>query len=634
MRQTSPESGGRRPELSDERLRHYAKRFETREEAVEQFLERSWQPNDMRVSFCSGSDHRLLPSIYKHDDLDAGGDITYCSEPACFLDNIDISAVNPSAGEKKRPADSWYRSESEKISHTQHAETLLKKRRFATMRDTEEVYRYTGGVYMPGGEPLIKAEAQSMIGDGCSHGDRLEVLNTVRVLTYVDRGDFDAERAKLCVRNGIVDILTGRLEPHDPDRLFRVQLPVDYDPTAAPRRFMRFLFEVIDDRMERQTVLEFFASALLKHELNLDKALILFGTGANGKSTLLKAVTELFGSEQVANVSLHDLISEKFMRSFLEHKMLNVYADISFEELKNLSVIKNIISGDPLTVEKKNLPPFSIKPYAKMVFSCNNLPTLDESTDAIFRRFRVIRFTRQFSPSQRDILSDFEDETEKSGMLNLLMGHARVVYANRRLTYDVPIAQMREEWEVGANHVRRFFKAMLVKEPGARAPKSAVYAAYVKFCKKINYVPVISARLTKDLKRSIALQEGFAKVNGRSVRVWYEVRLKDDDDAAKPAEGGVGGPRAAGRIGGSAAPSEGAAGGKMASDTEAKESADADGGKDTAGGGGTYWRCPQCNSAPWPDDGSAETLREKRFHSVPGSGCSVIYCDERGKELD
>ena len=78
--------------------------------------------------------------------------------------------------------------------------------------------------------------------------------------------------------------------------------------------------EVLEDKKDRQTILEMFATALLRNTLNMEKAVMLIGEGANGKSTLLSAISDVFGSDNVSGVSIHDLLWNRFSKADLERQ--------------------------------------------------------------------------------------------------------------------------------------------------------------------------------------------------------------------------------------------------------------------------------------------------------------------------
>ena len=283
---------------------------------------------------------------------------------------------------------------------------------------------------------------------------------------------FDSDPTLINMKNGIFDMTTMKLMPHSHAIPFRTQLNVSYDQKAYPKKFMRFLMEVLDDKEDRQTILEMFATALLRNTLNMEKAVMLIGEGANGKSTLLSTIADVFGAENVSGVSIHDLLWNRFSKADLDAKMLNIYGDISSKDLNYVGILKSIITGEGITVEKKNKGSFIMRPYAKLFFAANRLPEVNEDTDAIYRRFLIIEFKRQFKGSDGNptLLFELTTDEEKSGILNLLIGYARIIMRNKHLTYEPTTEQVRSEWHDKSNPIMQFFSECIKETQGQKCP--------------------------------------------------------------------------------------------------------------------------------------------------------------------
>ena len=306
---------------------------------------------------------------------------------------------------------------------------------FLTFHDTGEVLHFEGGTYMTGGETIIKEAVERRV-ENCTKRMSIEIVNAIRVNTFIDRDAFDSDPMLVNIKNGIFNLETMTLTPHTHTIPFRTQLNARHDPKAFPTKFMKFFAEVIDDPQDRQTILEMFAVALLRNAINSENVVILVGDGANGKSTLLRTMAEVFGLNNVAAVSIHDLIRNRFAKASLDGKMLNIYGDISSQDLDRLGMIKSIIAGEEIEVEKKYKPSFIMKPYAKMFFAANQLPDINDA-DPIYRRLIVIRFNKQFKgcDCSQNLLAELTTEEEKSGILNLLVHNAKNLMSQGHLTY-------------------------------------------------------------------------------------------------------------------------------------------------------------------------------------------------------
>ena len=501
--------------LSEAEISEYADGFGVTPDAVLQFLTKSLT-YEIMSSFCSHSNHEIEPGspMFLFDGIDRNMGMYYCVDPRCFLREIDTEAMlgrdcnleymlhcatcgrmserwkdlvpcrkagHEIKSVRNEKAPKAMTLQDSKLSHTEYAAIIMEKHHFLTTRDNKVVLHYENGIYKLGGETIIEEESERLV-EKCTQRMRAEILHTIMVNTYVNRDVFDSDPTLINLKNGVFDMTTMKLGPHSHAVPFRTQLDVSYDRRACPKRFMRFLMEVLDEKKDRQTILEMFATALLRNTLNMEKAVMLIGEGANGKSTLLSTISDVFGSENVSGVSIHDLLWNRFSKADLDAKMLNIYGDISSKDLSHVGILKSIITGEGITVEKKNKGSFIMRPYAKMFFAANRLPEVNEDTDAIYRRFLIVKFNRQFkgSDDNRTLLLELTTEGEKSGILNLLLGHARIVMRNKRLTYEPTTEQVRAEWHDKSDPIMQFFSERIKEAEGKHLKKKEAYGGICK----------------------------------------------------------------------------------------------------------------------------------------------------------
>ena len=633
--------------LSEAEISRHADDFGITSDAVLQFLKKSLT-DEIMSSFCSHSNHKIEPGspVFLFDGEGKNIDTCYCRDPNCFLTALDPEAI---VGKESAPGSTLCCStcgrmserwkdlapcrkaghdiksvqnekalkvmtlQDSKLSHTEYAAIIMEKHHFLTTRDNKEVMYYENGIYKLDGETIIEEESERLV-EKCTQRMRVEILHTIMVNTYVNRDVFDSDPTLINLKNGIFDMTTMNLMPHSHAIPFRTQLDVSYDQRAYPKRFMRFLMEVLEDKQDRQTILEMFATALLRNTLNMEKAVMLIGDGANGKSTLLSTIADVFGAENVSGVSIHDLLWNRFSKADLDAKMLNIYGDISSKDLNYVGVLKSIITGEGITVEKKNKGSFIMRPYAKLFFAANRLPEVNEDTDAIYRRFLIIEFKRQFkgSDDNRTLLLELTTEGEKSGILNLLLGHARIVVRNKRLTYEPTTEQVRSEWHDKSNPIMQFFSECIKETKGKHVMKKDVYAAYAKFCKERHYIAKSLQAFSKRCKAN-GYNDDVIRI-GKPVRVWLDITMIDDGNGDSEPAGNIG------DFGGNDGPPSG---------TKKDNSKNKKGtGHDTKPAPEGYRYCTTCDAGPW-EVGNSKTGRNiVDYHT--GRGCDVVECNEMG----
>ncbi len=426
----------------------------------------------------------------------------------------------------------------EKASHTWYAKKIMESYHFITLRETNEILVYEDGVYKPEAETLIKEECEKRIRN-CSSYMRNEVTKTIQASTYASRHDFDSGANLINLKNGLLNIRTGKCTEHTPEILCRIQIPVNYNPNAGSIEFMKFLLKCLPDYHDRITVIEEFANILIKSP-NFEKVSIHVGGGSNGKSTFLKLVKSFLGSENVASVSIHDLITNRFAPARLDGKLANIYPDIDSTELKKFGKFKALVSGDPIDVEKKGKDAFLMENKAKMIFSCNQIPEIEEDTDAAFRRFLVTEWIIQFrskneADEEKGIYEEDSElfdkltlEKELSGILNLLIFTVKKMLKQNGFTFEQTIEQVRKTMKEKADPIREFVNNHLILDFDQMLPKATVFRVYAEFARKNNFIVRSERAFNAKLKQTIDVEDSSQRYEGKPTRVWLGVKFSDN----------------------------------------------------------------------------------------------------------
>lgn len=379
------------------------------------------------------------------------------------------------------------------------ADELLKMFHLATLTDTKEILMYEEGVYVSNKEWKLEEECEKMLEHPTS-GIVSEVLDTIRRRTFTERTEFDKNPNIINLKNGFFKIEQMLFHEHTPEYLSRVQLDVEYDENAQCPNFEKFLSECLPEEEDYQNALEAAALTLLKTSC-YEIAFMFIGSGANGKSTFLKVLESILGKNNVSNVSIHDISDNPFMRAELDGKLANIYSDIEASELKNLGVLKMIISGDSIVVSRKHQQPFKMESFTKLIFSANKFPKINDHTLAFFRRFMLIEWNQSFlNNPDRNLIDKLL--AERVGIFNLLAKTAKRIIDNKGLTYLKDPAKLKEMWEELSEPTYKYFNEKTVYSEGDDLERTVLYANYKKFCEDKKISPINPTRFLKFLKEN------------------------------------------------------------------------------------------------------------------------------------
>ena len=277
-----------------------------------------------------------------------------------------------------------------------------------------------------------------------------------------------------------------RLRPFDRSDFITYQLPFRYDPKAKAPIFQKYLDRVLPDTERQMVLAEYLGYIFIKHGSNTlkeEKALILYGEGANGKSVFFEVVTALLGRTNVSNYSLQSLTEDKgFYRAKIVNKLVNYASEINGK--LEASLFKAMVSGEPVEACPKYGQPFTMTDYAKFIFNCNELPKDVEHTNAYFRRFLIIPFGVTIPEHEQDKnLHAKIIETELSGVFNWVLEGLSRLLEQKRFSNCEAARKALEQYKVESNSVHLFLNenGYKVSAKAKRAVKD-LYSEYRLFC--------------------------------------------------------------------------------------------------------------------------------------------------------
>jgi len=417
--------------------------------------------------------------------------------------------------------------------------------------ELDELRSYGEGIYIPALNP-IRGEIRKR----CRNANRFiieEILSHLRDTQGHSLKEFDAKPEILNLRNGLLNLRTGKFVSHQPKYLSLCQLPIEYDPKAKCPNIDRFLHEIA--KPEDVSALYEIAGYCLWRFYPIQVFVFLLGDGSNGKSTYLSLLRAFLGKENVSHVTIQGLANNRFSPAELQGKFANLSADIPSRGLLETGMVKSLVGGDAVTVERKYGHPFSFINYAKLIFSGNQLPASPDESDAWFRRYFSIDFPHEFSKAKGNMdpetLAKLTTAAELSGLLNValdsLLGRKGLL-ERKEFTGTKSLEAQRHDYRMRSDSVYAFSRIQLVFDPEYEAwlPKQEVYEGYLKFCAETKRSPLSQRVFYEHLSRIVPVEDYYASEREEgdrerrkawkgirwvgSVRSTYEVTLESTKD--------------------------------------------------------------------------------------------------------
>ena len=227
------------------------------------------------------------------------------------------------------------------------------------------------------------------------------------------------------VRNGLLDVDTGKLFPYRHGHLTTIQTPHAYIPGAQCPEWLAWLEDRQEDEATRAQIQEIFGYCL-GTAINFHSFFFLYGDGGTGKSTCVDVLEWLVGSENKVALELTEL-DNPFTRSQLVGKSLYLAKELTTRSFKHIGLIKAIVSGDPVSVDVKFGTGFDFRPKGRLVMESNVIAATPDSSGGFERRFIQVNFDKPIE--RKGMVYNFQDrfKEEMPGILNwALEGYVRL----------------------------------------------------------------------------------------------------------------------------------------------------------------------------------------------------------------
>lgn len=401
------------------------------------------------------------------------------------------------------------------------------------LSETRDVYYggesfliYENGVYNISGEKEAgRIIMDYMLPNYCIMASIRDCREQWDILVSKDFDDFNRNPYLVNVRNGLLDIRDMSFNEHTPSYLSTVQLNVEYNPQVDCPQFKKFLNEVLDCKLI--PLVQEIVGYLLTTNTASQKAFVFWGPARTGKSTLLWVVEYLLlGKKNVSNIPWQE-IGDKFKTAELLGKLANVFSDLPSKSIDDTGIFKVVTGEDYLMAEKKNKNPFKFKPFARLVFSCNELPrNYVDRTEGFYRRLIIVPFSRQIEKSKIDKSLKYKFQREKEGILNwALEGLKRLYENNFEFSENELTDGVKKEYKRENNNVISFVEECCELDGLFSCSRIEIYEAYKEFCVEAGLKALSQIKFNKELEGNF----NITRSRSGKLRLWNGVRIKLDD---------------------------------------------------------------------------------------------------------
>ena len=234
-------------------------------------------------------------------------------------------------------------------------------------------------------------------------------------------GDFDKDPLLLNVQNGTFDFKTGKLMPHAREKLMTKICPIEYMPKAQCPKWLAFLEQILIEK-ELLDYIQRAVGLALTGDVSEQVFFILYGLGANGKSTFINVLMSLFGDYAMQTPTSTLMVKNSTAMSNDIARLLGTrfVAATEGEEGQRLSevLIKRLTGGDKITARFLFKEYFEFYPTFKIFLATNYRPNIKGLDHGIWRRINSIPFIVTIPDDEQNKKLTTELLEELPGILN------------------------------------------------------------------------------------------------------------------------------------------------------------------------------------------------------------------------
>ncbi len=369
----------------------------------------------------------------------------------------------------------------------------------------KSIYRHVEGVWTPDGENEIYRRVESLLRDRYRPDHASNVRSVVSNREPLISDD-SQDTQYLNLPNGLLDWKTGELIPHNPHIVSTVRLPIPWDEDAECPDIDQFFSEVFPaDAIELAYEI---LGYMLYNDNPLHKAILLHGSGRNGKGTFIRLARMLVGHNNISAVTPQDLDSSAFSSAQLHGKLANLVGDVDPRIFKSTEKFKQLTGGDYIMAQHKHRDPFTYRCRALMIAAFNALPRTADTTEGFFSRWIVIPFTGFFPAGKADptLISRLTNPRALQGLLRGSVSGLQQVMRRGSFSLPASVEAATQRFKTEADPIRGFIAENIefVHPNNAEfVPRTEVYVRYGLWASANGYHEMSATRFYAELTAAI-----------------------------------------------------------------------------------------------------------------------------------
>lgn len=404
------------------------------------------------------------------------------------------------------------------------ATTFVEQNNMMSVNDSQAnndvYYVFSNGVYVQVSKNEIKARITQYLAVG--HASQSTINNAVEVACNRARrigfNELNRNEDIINIRNGLLDLNTMKVSPHNPNIYSTIQLDVNYPPKSKScNSWHKFINDmcsdddgIIDEEM-KAVLLEYIGLIFSnQYGYRAKKCCILYSPlGNSGKSQLIELIQEIIGHNNAASVSFKDMGVSRWATSKAYGKRLVAVGDQGGNTIDDSSTFKQMTGGDTLSAEFKGKDMFSFKFRGCIFVGTNTLPTFaDDKGEHMIERLMILHCRKSIPEQERDRHIKEKMLREKDMIFyECIQALQRLISNGYVFTNCNSSRAVIEEYRMISDTIYNFIKNRCIAANDKKVGTREFHDSYESFCTYFEHRPVNRNKIPRRMESL-----GFKKV--------------------------------------------------------------------------------------------------------------------------
>jgi putative DNA primase/helicase len=339
--------------------------------------------------------------------------------------------------------------------------------------------------------------------------------------------ELDTDPWALNCANGVVDLRTGDLRPHDPAEMHSKIVPIEYDPENTAPVFLRFLEEVFDGDRELMTFVQHFAGYSLTGEVREHMFVFAHGGGSNGKTCLFTALRNVAGDYgvQLDPTVLVAGQHEQHPTGLTDLRGARLVTTVETDAGKRLAeaLVKQLTGGDRIRARRMRADYFEFAPTHTIWLAGNHLPQVRGTDLGIWRRIALVPFTVAFEGERQDPDMPSKLAAEAPGILAWAV-QGCLQWRQHGLVLPERVKAATASYRTSQDHMGRFLAECCTIDDTAFVTTKDLRDAYLVWCEEQGERPWSAQAVGRELTDR-GFDSGMTGRGNSKSRTWLGLGL-------------------------------------------------------------------------------------------------------------